>query len=93
MIIFYRRPDGDPSADEIQEALDEMVISYETKWVEDEASLPKDVPDLPALGDDGEVIVGEAALRDHLDHLRDLMADWDRFQSDACYVDEDGSIC
>ncbi len=32
------------------------------------------------------------ALRDHLDHLRTLMADWDRFQSDACYVEDDSSI-
>jgi len=92
MITLYRRPD-DEWADEIQDALDEMVIAYETETIEDEQSLPNDIPDLPALRDDVEVVTGEAALRDHLDHLRDLMADWDRFQSDACYVEEDGSIC
>ncbi len=92
MITFYRRPD-DPWADEIQEALDEMVIAYETERVERKTTLPDDVPSLPALRDDGEVITGEAALRTHLDHLRDLMADWDRFQSDACYIEDDGTIC
>lgn len=92
MITFYRRRD-DPWADEIQEALDEMVIAYETEWVEDEAPLPEDVPGLPALRDDEAVITGKVALREHLDHLRTLMADWDRFQSDACYVDADGSVC
>jgi hypothetical protein len=92
MITFYRPPD-DPWADEIQEALDEMVIAHETETVADPASLPDDVPDLPALRDDGEVVTGEAALREHLDHLRDLMADWDRFQSDACYVEDDGTVC
>jgi hypothetical protein len=92
MIILYRRPD-DEWADEIQEALNDMVIAYETEMIEDNQSLPKDVPHLPALRDDGEVVTGKAALRDHLDDLRALMADWDRFQSDACYVEEDGSIC
>jgi len=92
MITLYRRPD-DPWADEIQDALDEMVIAYETETVEDDRALPDDIPDLPALRDDDEVVTGEAALRDRLDHLRDLMADWDRFQSDACYIEDDGSIC
>jgi len=92
MIVLYRRPD-DSWADEIEEALDEMVIAYETEAVENDASLPADVPELPALRDDGEVVTGETALRDHLDDLQDLMADWDRFQSDACYIEEDGSVC
>lgn len=92
MITLYRRPD-DPRADEIQEALDEMVIAYETETIDDGRSPPEDVDDLPALRDEDDVVTGEAALREHLDHLRDLMVDWDRFQSDACYVEEDGTIC
>jgi len=92
MITLYRRPD-DPWADEIENALDDMVIAYETKRVPDEQSPPEDVPALPALRDEGEFVTGETALRDHIDHLRSLMADWDRFQSDACHVDEDGSVC
>ncbi|MFB6247661.1 MAG: hypothetical protein ABEL97_03740 [Salinibacter sp.] len=92
MIVLYRRPD-DPWADEVQEALDEMVIAYETESVPDADALPADVPDTPALRDDGEVIAGETALRTHLEELRALMNDWDRFQSDACYVEDDGSIC
>lgn len=92
MITLYR-PAEDVWADEIQNALDEMVIAYETEVVEKNASLPEDVPRLPALRDDEDVITGEDALRGHLEHLRDLMADWDRFQSDACYVEDDGSVC
>lgn len=92
MIRFYRSPD-DAWADEIQEALDEMVIAYEAETIADTAALPDDVPERPALRDDGEVITVEAALREHLDHLRELMADWDRFQSDACYIEEDGTVC
>jgi glutathione S-transferase len=92
MIVLYRRPD-DPWADEVQEALDEMVIAYETETIPGADAPPSDVPDTPALRDDGEVVAGEAALREHLDELRQLMADWDRFQSDACYVEDDGAIC
>lgn len=92
MVTLYRAPD-DAWADEIEEALDEMVIAYETEPLAHEASRPDDVPELPALRDDGEVITGADALREHLDHLRDLMADWDRFQSDACYIEDDGTIC
>jgi hypothetical protein len=92
MVMLYRRP-NDPWADEIQEALDEMVIAYETESIENASGRPADVPELPALRDEGEVVTGEAALRDHLEALRDLMNDWDRFQSDACYVEDDGTVC
>ena len=92
MITLYRPPD-DAWADEIQEALDDMVIAYETETIKDDRALPDDIPDLPALRDEDEIVTGEAALRDRLDELRDLMADWDRFQSDACYVEDDGSVC
>ena len=92
MITLYRRPD-DAWADEVQTALDEMVIAYETEQVDDDTTLPNDVPDTPALRDDGEVITGETALRNHLDELRTLMNDWDRFQSDACYIEDDGTVC
>jgi hypothetical protein len=92
MITLYRRPDGE-EADEIQAALDEMVVAYETETIEGEAARPDDVPTLPALRDDGDVITGAEALREHLDHLRELMAEWDRFQSDACYVDGEGTVC
>jgi hypothetical protein len=92
MVTLYRRPD-DAWADEIQQALDDMVIAYETELIADSATPPGDVPRLPALRDDEEVITGKEALRERLDALRSLMADWDRFQSDACYVEDDGSVC
>lgn len=92
MVTLYRRAE-DPWADEIQNALDQMVIAYETDIVEDTTSLPEDVPDLPALRDDEEVVTGEDALETRLESLRQLMDDWDRFQSDACYIEEDGTIC
>ena len=92
MLTLYRRPD-DARADEVQDTLDEIVIAYETETIADDTALPDDVPDTPALRDDGEVISGEAALNEHLQKLTDLMNDWDRFQSDACYIEDDGTVC
>lgn len=92
MITLYRPPD-DAWADETEETLDKMVIAYETKTVDGEEPLPDAIPELPALRDEGQLVTGEASLRAHLDDLGDLMADWDRFQSDACFIEDDGSIC
>jgi hypothetical protein len=92
MLTLYRRPD-DARADEVQDTLDEIVIAYQTETIADDTTLPDDVPDTPALRDDGEVISGEAALNEHLQKLTDLMNDWDRFQSDACYIEDDGTVC
>lgn len=94
MITLYRHPE-DAWADEIQDLLDDMVIAYETETVPPEANgnLPEDVSALPALRDDDEVLTDKTAIRERLDALEQLMADWDRFQSDACYLDEDGNVC
>lgn len=92
MLTLYRSP-TDSMADEVQESLDAMVIAYETEIVSNEASRPDDVPSLPALRDDDTVITGDEALTEHLESLQELMNDWDRFQSDACYIEDDGTVC
>lgn len=48
---------------------------------------------IPAIRDGEEVVTGEENLIRYLDELRDLLDEWDRFGSDACYIAEDGSIC
>ena len=70
-----------------------MGIAYKAGTITDTATLQDDVPERPALRDDGEGIPSEAALREHLAELRDRMNDWDRFQSDACYIEDDGTVC
>lgn len=92
MVTLYRRPDDD-KADAIQATLDDIVIAYETKTVEADAPLPDDISETPALRDDGDVITGETDLKAHLEELTELMNDWDRFQSDACYIEDDGTVC
>jgi hypothetical protein len=94
MPTLYRTPESS-AADAIQSALDEMVIAHDVVTADGTATLPGGLStsDLPALQDDGDVLTNPDAIEARLDALRTLMANWDRFQSDACYIDDDGSIC
>jgi hypothetical protein len=94
MIEFYRPVDCD-HCETIEAALKEMVIAHKIIVVEPGQSpegLPAGTP-LPALVDNGQVFSGQAALADHLTELEEVVADWRRFQSDACYLDDDGEVC
>lgn len=94
MPTLYRRPDS-PRGDEVQQALIDMVIAHDVTMVRSEADLPDGCSrgDLPILHDDGDLLTDPAALRSRLDTLRSLMAEWDRFGSDACHIEDDGTLC
>jgi hypothetical protein len=47
---------------------------------------------LPAIRDNGQMINGPAAISAYLKDLEKFVADWRRFQSDSCYID-DGEVC
>ncbi len=94
MITFYR-PTDDRLADQVDEALVEMVIAHESIIVDSEYELPEIAKEhhLPVLIDNGEAISGEQDLKARLKELKRIMRLWDKFKSDACYIDEDGTIC
>ena len=91
MVELYRTAES-PLADELEEQLQEMVAAYRTEIVADAESLSFS-DELPVVRDGDEVVTGEENLLRYLDELRDLLGEWDRFGSDACYIEEDGSIC
>ena len=94
MIEFYRPADCD-NCETIEAALQEMVVAHKVIVVEPGQSpegLPAGTP-LPALVDNGRVFSGRAALAEHLRELEKIVADWRRFQSDACYIDDEGEVC
>ena len=94
MIEFYKPTDCD-NCETIEEALKEMVIAHKIILVEpgqQPERLPMGTP-LPALIDNGQVFSGRAALAEHLQELKKVVADWRRFQSDACYIDDEGEVC
>jgi hypothetical protein len=94
MITLYRSPDNDLGK-QVEEKLRDIVIAHNVIIVRSKKELPFKDDDcfLPVLVDDNEHIYGEKSLYSHLEYLGKLMADWDRFQSDACYIDKDGTIC
>ena len=94
MIEFYRPTDCD-TCETIEEALKEMVIAHKIIVVEpgqQPEQLPMGTP-LPALIDSGRVFSGRPALAEHLQELEKIVADWRQFQSDACYIDDEGEVC
>lgn len=92
MIILYRKEDDD-RADDIQTALDELVVAYRVETVRRGAPLPARVTSLPAIAEGDRVIAGGPALDAYLRELAAWMAEWRKYQTDACYIGEDGDVC
>ncbi len=79
----------------VEAALKDMVVGYERVELapdEVETALGMQVA-LPAIRHDARIISGQEDLMAYLQELEHLVEDWRRFQSDACYIDEDGEVC
>lgn len=85
IVIELIRPPRSGAADAIAEQLRDMVVAFEE--VEDPAA------GSPVLRDEGRVASGEEEIASFLAELRRDVALWQKFQTDACYIDDDGGIC
>lgn len=90
MIDLYVTSDPSDQAEEVRGALADLVVAHAVHVVEETDALPVDR--LPAVNE-GERWVTGAELDVYLDELRRTVADWRGFQSDACYIDGDGTVC
>ncbi len=93
MIELYREADC-PFSAAIEARLEELVIAHKVITVEQHnvQSLPASVSEhlaLPVLKDDEKLISGVEPIKAHLRTLEEFVALWRKFQSDACYCDED----
>jgi glutathione S-transferase len=91
MTILYCRASC-PRCTSVREALEELAIECRIVQVAPGAPMPEGLPAgarLPVLIDEGEAYLGSGAVLDHLEELRLFKEDWYRFQSDACYCDEE----
>jgi hypothetical protein len=84
-MIEVRRPPESPAADAVVDALKELVVAH--REVED-SSL-----DGPVIAEGDVVLTDPAAIAAYLEQLRSDMAAWNAFQSDACFIGDDGRIC
>jgi len=92
MIELVRTPDSAAGA-AIQAKLAELVVAHRVLTVDADHPSPLDGTPLPAVIDDGRVISGTAALESYLAELSKEIERWRRFQVDACYIDDDGTVC
>jgi hypothetical protein len=93
VIHLYRRS-HDPAGRDAETALRDMVLAH-TVTVVDGRGHPElpDGAELPSLRDGETLVSGEDSVAAHLEELRALVTEWNRFQSDACFVEDDGSVC
>jgi len=94
MLTLYRKPDDELGL-LIENKLRDIVIAHNVKIVQSKEEIPsnKGHDTLPLLIDNGKCISGEKELIRHIEDLKKLMKDWDKFQSDACFMDDDGTLC
>ena len=94
-MIYVYKPTNCADCANIEETLKELVVAHKIITLQPGQQTDALTPDtpLPAIKDQGEIITGKAEIAVYLLKLEKIVADWRRFQSDACYVDEDSGIC
>lgn len=85
MIVLYRAQHS-PRADGIEERLQHLAVGYRVEILSNEAA------DRPVIWDQRR-IEGEPALSRYLEDLEKFVAEWRKFESDACYLEDDGTVC
>ena len=84
-MIEVRHPAGSAPADTVIATLDELVVAY--RAVEDETLAGPVVTE-------GELTLTEPEdIAAFLEQPRRDVGAWNAFQSDACFIESDGSIC
>lgn len=94
MIKLYRPPNC-PTCIEIEAALREMVVAHQIIMVE-QGHVPAELGaeiSLPAIRENNHLVSGLEAINAYLEELVQFTARWRRFQSDSCYIDDDGQVC
>ena len=92
MIKLYRE-ENSPQADMIEAEFRDIVLGYDRVVVDEKkAAQLFDDATLPVITNNERVVSGDV-IPSYIKELKQLMREWQRFQSDACYVDDDGETC
>ncbi|AHC14889.1 hypothetical protein [Salinispira pacifica] len=83
MINIYRRP-NDPQADQIEEELQRISLAYNREL--------KNKVDV-FLEEDGKTYKNVDEIYGFIREMEEYKAEWEKFQSDSCYIEDDGSVC
>lgn len=92
MITFYSLK-NDVNSEEIEDVLKETKTAHEVITVEDknDSRIPKGKQP-PLLVHDQQVVQGAADIFKYLQELKEYEKQWYKFQSDACYTDDEGNV-
>ena len=94
MIEFYRTKEC-PGCRQIEETLEGLRFGHKVHEVESTDDIERELPDgsrLPILIDEGKVYSGRENIVRHLEEVEAFKAEWYKFQSDACYCDDEGNV-
>lgn len=89
MLQFYRHQEC-AECEQIQEKLRELVLAHRVILVAHPSQLPRGGRP-PLLIDGSNICQGKQAILAYLKALESFKTQWDKYQSDACYCDEDGN--
>jgi hypothetical protein len=89
VIVLYRTAGPSQLADRVEESLRDLVVAHSVRVV-----AARDVPggQAPTIVD-GDRRVLPSQLDAYLEQLRVVVAQWNRFQGDSCYLNDDGTVC
>lgn len=91
MIVLYREQNCG-FCDEIEAALKTIVAAYEAKPFSEYAQKAAH-KDYPVLQEGDTIVSGKEEILAYLKRLKMTMEQWQKFQSDSCYIDDDGQTC
>jgi hypothetical protein len=93
MIKLYRE-ENSLQADTIEAEFRELVLGYDRVMInaDQAARLFGIQTPLPVITNNERVVSG-GEIPAYIKELKILMRDWQLFQSDACYVRDDGEVC
>jgi hypothetical protein len=94
-MIELFRAEHDLEADRIEDALRDLCAAYRVHRCDsaDAAATLGEGATLPALREDERVAWGSVAIAAFLDETGRALEGWRKFQTDACYLDDDGNVC
>ena len=84
-MIELRRPTDSPAADDIAASLRDLVVAF--------CEIEDDSAEAPTLREGDVTLADPAEIAAFLDQLRKDVAQWNAFQSDACFIEDDGTVC
>lgn len=83
LIHLYRRL-VDPQADQIEAELKRLSLAY-TRELKNKVDV--------FIEEDGKKYKTMNEMYDFVKEMESYKSEWEKFQSDSCYIEDDGSVC